>query len=148
MDASALKALYFDAYGTRPDGWGFQDPYNKKITYDGFSAASSGCGMDIGTGIFTAPVSGAYFFNFNAMKNKVPNRPIDLKLSVENEVYAAIASGASSTDNLYSVVPEPMTAIAHMQKGQRAWVQFGQGGSISSWEDRVTHFSGVLISAL
>ena len=31
--------------------------------------------------------------------------------------------------------PEPMTAIARMKKGDKAWVQFGDGGSISSWED-------------
>jgi len=153
--ASIIKTLYFDAFGT--------NSYSKsapgtKITYTSFGAKSPENGMDLRTGVFTAPVTGTYFFTFNALKcSDEANGPTDVQIIVDGHVatdtegqhpmednMASIGTGTGR--NVYSTGPLPMSAIAKMYQGKKAWVQFMHGGCITSWEDRVTHFIGFLIS--
>ena len=90
--------------------------------------------------------------NFQSKDN---NRASDLQLIIERHAgpqdlivgEELIASVVSGVNGIYSVGPQPMTAIAQMKKGEKAWVQFYHQGAISSWsKGRVTHFTGVLIA--
>jgi len=145
-EASQKKSTYFDAYSEMSTDISLK----KKIWYTGFSANSGSCGMDLTSGVFTAPVAGAYFLTFTGVKSDDSKSFCSVQMMVgdnENrgENVAAIATGLGV--GTAEIAPLPLQAIVNMKKGQKAWVQFNHDGSLFSFHSRLTHFTGVLISA-
>ncbi len=101
--------------------------------------------MDLKTGIFTAPVSGTYFFAFSAIKGKSKDSGTEVYLYHNNQLVAAAYGtlGQKSTLALQSVLL--------LKSGDKVYLQKGLGDSIMyekldrEKHERTTHFTGWLL---
>ncbi len=95
--------------------------------------------MNVKSGIFTAPVSGVYHFEFTGTKDK-SDKQLDILLEVNGiHVGEAHSSGAlKSTSNLY------MTASLRLKEGDRVNL-YKSGGILYDSTAHYTHFTGWLV---
>ncbi|XP_077982949.1 complement C1q-like protein 4 [Glandiceps talaboti] len=97
--------------------------------------------FDLATGVFTAPVSGHYFFNVNAHKaNDLKDSPA-LRIAVNMAL--RVSAAESGNDGMDSA---SNSLIFHMKAGELAWVHCDAGGVVSATHGRETSFHGFLIS--
>ena len=96
-----------------------------------------GGAMNWATGVFTAPVSGRYFFSFTARSN-TDRDPSWVHLRVNGFVY-----GTSYVPNKkwYNM---PLSVALHLNSGDRVDMWLGSG-SIYDSQYMNTHFSGMLL---
>jgi len=108
------------------------------ITYSNIREASSYSGaMDIGTGVFTAPLAGTYQFIIQAMK--APGVKADVKILMEGAEVSFIDDDTLDQSTITG------TAIVDMQPGQKVWAETLYKLISGGWAH--IHFTGVLITA-
>lgn len=112
---------------------------NATVTYDKLD--ESGKSMNILTGVFTAPESGVYVFNFNGLRNTLASKPEDyatrLLFKVNGNLH--IASYAESNS------PVGFTSILALQPGDQVAVSCNLGVLYSKPVETFTIFSGYML---
>ena len=98
-----------------------------------------GGGMNLVTGIFTAPVSGTYFFAFSAIKGRSTVYGAEVRLLLNGEMIAKAYTVAQpwATLSLHSTLP--------LKSGDKINLRKGLGDEISDLVSLTTHFTGWLI---
>ncbi|XP_077982898.1 complement C1q tumor necrosis factor-related protein 6-like [Glandiceps talaboti] len=100
-----------------------------------------GC-FDLATGMFTAPISGYYYFNFNVHRGEGnPDGPV-ARLVVESimQLNADECCDEDETDSASNSLVFPMKA------GHKAWLHFDEGRLLTATESREVSFNGFLIT--
>ena len=100
--------------------------------------------MNLGTGIFTAPVSGTYYFAFSAVKGKSTDYGAEVDLYLNGEPIAKSYGTAQpyATLSLHSTL--------ELKSGDKIHLRKGPGDEINGRSDDdaslTTHFTGWLIA--
>lgn len=106
---------------------------------------NEGGAMDSTTGVFTAPITGIYFFSFSAVKGNIWDQGAEVYLYLNGEVIGTAygAPGDRSTLSLQSIL--------ELKKGDKIHLVKGPGDDIyASSEINVrmtTHFTGGLLDS-
>jgi len=101
-----------------------------------------GKAMDILTGVFTAPVSGTYHFEFHGVKEISPD-PLEIFLQVDgSSVGAAVSTNEANFDNLFTL---SLSASLQLTAGQRVNMYKGRDGVLKDDDRHSTHFTGFLV---
>lgn len=102
--------------------------------------ANIGNHLDSITGIYTAPVPGAYTFMFNIHMASTTNSPY-VKLMLNGQMQLA------AHDYDYSDAYDSATnsLILELKQGDQVWLQLDQGNEVHSNSNKYTTFSGYLL---
>jgi len=135
LETMGSGSVWFDAYNI----YSVEASGNYAIiTYSNRREASSYSGaIDIGTGVFTAPLAGTYQFIIQAMKD--PYVRGHVRILMEGTVVSFIADDDTSYETTITG-----TAIVDMQPGQKVWAETLYTLISGGWAH--THFTGVLIT--
>ena len=125
------SGVYFSVYKIS----GFVSESGSSIIPYDYSFSSIGGGMDLATGIFTAPVGGRYFFTFNAIADS-DNTLIAMFFSPGDG--PAQSRGAARGENM------SISQIRNLNKGDMVFVSILGTGSVSG-PPTSTQFTGMLI---
>merc|ERR1712037_1030517 len=111
---------WFDAFRTSsfdPSGW-------TTIPYDDARKSSSYSGaMDVGTGVFTAPLAGTYQFIIQACQDPGEVKG-DVNIVLDGSTISSIAADDDDYfDFDYCQSTMTGTAITQMQPGQKVWAE-------------------------
>ena len=101
-----------------------------------------GKSFNIFKGIFTAPVSGTYFFTFTAVKGRDPYHGSEVYI-FHNDALIGTAYGTSLPFSTLS-----LNSVLKLQEGDKVYLQKGGGDVIIALDDtlkRLLHFSGWLL---
>jgi len=98
-----------------------------------------GGGMNLETGIFTAPVSGTYYFAFSAVKGRSTDSGSEAKLYLNGKSVAKSYATAQplATMSLHSTL--------ELKSGDKVSLRKGPGDEIDDSPDSSTQFTGWLI---
>ena len=96
--------------------------------------------FDTYTGVYTSPVSGAYYFSFNIHMASTHKNPY-VKLMLNGKMQVSVhdydfRDAFDSTSN---------SCILEMQAGDQVWLQLDADNEVSSNSNRYTTFSGYLL---
>merc|ERR1711971_1396285 len=128
-------SIRFDAYRTSVDFENASGSW-ETITYTGLRE-SSGSGMDINTGVFTAPLAAIYEFHYEAEYYPGFGGITQLRLVQDGTQRSYVYdSDPDRWDSLSG------TAILVLQKGSKVWVDLA-GGKLSGND---LHFTGKLVA--
>ncbi len=117
--------------------WQVNDDFTTigKITYDR-ALTNNGNGLDLKSGIFTAPIDGTYFFAFTAEPRG--------RALVSIEYNAAPISHLSSSHTGVGFIPLKCNTIVTLKKGDQVWVSLLEGAIYES-DYQYTNFIGTLL---
>jgi len=107
------------------------------ITYQNVRESSNSGAMDIGTGMFTAPLAGTYQFIIQVAKDKGVCGDVRILLDGK-EMSWLIDCGATDNSNMATITG---TVITKMQPGQKVWAK-----TFANLRWFSIHFTGVLIT--
>ena len=138
--------IYFDAYRSSTYVRG---DYAIISNYDGTNTNTNGV-FNVATGRFTAPVSGAYVFMFNAMNTKhAPTiQRLGLVISGPTRHYERIATmlGGVIGVQAEAYISVPIFAIASMNAGEQAHAEhYGESSLYDEDGGKFMHFAGYLL---
>jgi phage shock protein A len=137
----ALATVTFDAY--RTTSWTGQGV----ISYE-YLEVSIGGGMNITTGVFTAPIAGIYVFHNIGDDNSVNYNPAFVDMNIRKNSVTVLAT--STTSNL-RLGTYGTAAIVHLNRGDQIDTFLYAPlftPTLDSYPNRQTHFSGFLLYAL
>lgn len=97
-------------------------------------------GMNLKTGVFTAPVPGIYFFSFIGIKDFRNMSPIEMTLRLNN-VRVGMAIGTSGLGS-FSV---SIHATLKLNVGDRVYLVKEMGNTLDDDARHLSHFSGHLL---
>jgi len=100
-----------------------------------------GGGMDMASGIFTAPVDGVYHFDFSAVK-EVSVKHLEIFLNVNGVNYAFAHTGQTATGSLETV---SLNASLRLKSKDTVKLHNNNGGILYDNSYHYTHFSGWLV---
>lgn len=112
---------------------------DKIIVYD-VVITNIGGNFDGDTGIFTAPVDGAYVFMMHIHRAAVTKSPY-VKLMKDGEMQ--VATYDYGTSDAYDTASN--SVILELVEGEQVWLQLDQGNEINSNSNRYTSFSGYML---
>jgi len=150
LKTSGSGSVWFDAWRTTNMETGSASLTQHSwtdITYTDVRESSSYSGaMDVGTGVFTAPLAGTYQFIIQAYK--FPGTYCALRITRDGGVWGFGTTISRIDDNDKSNgATSGGTAIIEMQPGQKVWAMTAY--KLQSWvtgESGLIHFTGVLIT--
>lgn len=110
-----------------------------KIVF-GHKIFNDGNAYDTATGVFTAPVYGAYVFYFNI--NTLPHKSLQVELTVNGNGHSAMAyAGALDVD-----VSGSSMVILNLHEGDRVWLRSSSDSAASKVVAyQLNSFSGFLL---
>jgi len=137
VDIVSLKtngsgSVWFDAVRTSD----FTASTWTTITYSNVEESNAGA-MDVGTGVFTAPLAGTYQFIIQVNADYTAYGAV--KIVVDGTTVSFIYDSDSSH---YTTITG--TAVVEMQPGQKVWAETHY--KVGSSSDGYIHFTGVLIT--
>ncbi|XP_038075636.1 collagen alpha-1(X) chain-like [Patiria miniata] len=132
------SAVAFTAYITSPVS-GYSD--DQVIIFDNIMTNLGG-GYDSQTGLFTCLIPGAYFFTTSVQRMLSSRNPfVQLKHNS-----ALIFTAYDNHHNHYH--QSSNSAVLVLTRGDRVWLEVGDGNGIHSSTNRDSSFSGFLIQAM
>lgn len=129
----SLVKIYFDAYKKT----GFSS-VNSVIPYDDI-AVNLGNGLDVKSGIFTAPVDGDYLLMFTALKNVESTY---LRFLMKKNATTTVAATYAYSENKVAT-PMKMSSIQSLKKGETISVVLSTGSSSDFDNEFHTQFIGI-----
>jgi len=135
--ASKTMSVYFDAYRTKAyDGGG-----EENLTFTG-SLCNVGGGLDVDSGVFTAPVGGMYFFMFHIATHD--NKKALLSIRKNGEEIASIFDQNHKDNHKNSMAGQ--TIILDCQRGDEVVVYAYTGTWLADFPmNHYTHWVGILL---
>jgi len=140
LETNGSGSVWFDAVRTSslfPSDW-------TTITYSYVRESNAGA-MDVGTGVFTAPLAGTYQFILQVFKfsDVDGNDSGHVKIVLDGTTVSSIVDGDTPNDSShYTTITG--TAIVEMQPGQKAWAETFY--NLNSGSNGYIHFTGVFIT--
>jgi hypothetical protein len=128
--------VYF--YAQKTSSYGEQGPIPFEI-----AAVNIGGALDIKTGMFTAPVSGVYFFSFDAYSNSNEGRVQLQKNGVnvgQSYDYHRGGYGGSHSPQLH------LASILQLDAGDEIQINLRSGQIYEDANGHYTHFVGMLLN--
>lgn len=115
----------------------YKDREEARVTFE-LEAVNIGDGMNISTGVFTAPVKGVYFFSFSGNSHNKKN--VHLQLLVDG-VYV----GSAYSSPHYATLS--LTSVLRLDQGAEVYLELVNGKLSDDVEVNFTHFVGMLMRA-
>ncbi len=106
--------------------------------------------MNLPSGKFTAPVTGKYFFSFNA-HGILPNSATILYFQIRlylNGNYIGTAEGDEANTSSSQLIPLSLQSTVALQAGDQVWLQISvQSAGVYLFDDgrHFTHFTGWIL---
>ena len=110
---------------------------NTPVTYESINLNIGG-GLQ-STGIFIAPLSGVYFFHWQAVQND--DQGLDVRAFFKKNNVTAMGTYSYQTKHAQLV----MSMVQNLNAVDSVWVEINQGSIMSTPSDKFTKFSGYLI---
>ncbi|XP_046638795.1 complement C1q tumor necrosis factor-related protein 2-like [Daphnia pulicaria] len=120
---------------------------NTPIPFD-LARVNEGNGMDLTSGIFTAPRPGIYFFSFAAVAHLEYSSGCWFTSTLILNGNLIGQSHVQSNSNVNQMSPLTLQSTLNLQKGDRVWVHMDYCGSSSYLYDvgaHLTHFTGFML---
>ncbi len=134
IDVKSASGVYFYAQsnGTQLIGGNDVLPFDK-------TWLNIGGGMNLKTGVFTAPKAGTYAFSFTILKNGHSHAPLVVHLR-RNGIYIGVSAAGSG----FLAMQLSQQSTIKLKKGDRIDLQKGDTGGLSGC-NYCHHFAGWLL---
>lgn len=122
------------------------------ITYAAILTQSSNSGIDIATGVFTAPLAGLYRITFTGLRYYFVEAPTPTRIAMKKNGIQVAVTASTSEVKAIDLSPKPpggeclsMNILTSLNKGDRVLCEIEVGGIYDTVDHHVTHFTGELM---
>lgn len=122
------------------------------ITYAAVLTQSTNSGMDLATGVFTAPLGGLYRMTFTALRYYFVEAPTPTRVVMKHNGKQVAVTASTSEVRAIDLNPKPpggeclsINCLLNLARNDKVLCEIEVGGVYDTAEHHVTHFTGELM---